>query len=84
VKCGDDGFLLADAEGELELPLVPGDPVDLSGAGDAAVATFAAALATGADLRRAARLAAVAAGVIGAVPGNALARPAALIAALGL
>jgi D-beta-D-heptose 7-phosphate kinase/D-beta-D-heptose 1-phosphate adenosyltransferase len=83
VKCGDAGFLFADADGEVLLPLVPADPVDLSGAGDAAVATFAAALATGADLRRAATLATVAAGVIGAVPGNTLARPAALIAALG-
>ncbi len=82
VKCGDGGFLLADAEGELLMPLVPGDPVDLSGAGDSAVAVFAAALASGADLRRAARLATVAAGVIGAIPGSAVVTPAALTEAL--
>lgn len=79
VKCGEAGFLLADVEGEVVLPLSPADPVDLSGAGDAAVATLAAALATGAGLRVACTLAAAAAGTVGALLGNALARPAALL-----
>lgn len=78
VKCGEAGFLLADGEGEMALPLRPADPVDLSGAGDAALATLAAALATGSGVRSAARLAAVAAGVVGAIPGNALAHQAEL------
>jgi D-beta-D-heptose 7-phosphate kinase/D-beta-D-heptose 1-phosphate adenosyltransferase len=82
VKCGEAGFLLADEAGELVLNLHPADPVDLSGAGDAAVATLAAALASGTKLREAAMLANAAAGAVGAVPGNALARADALLEVL--
>ena len=84
VKCGEAGFLLVDSAGALNLPLRPADPVDLSGAGDAAVATLAAAMASGTRLRDAAMLANVAAGAVGAIPGNALARPEALLAGLQL
>ncbi len=83
IKCGQDGFRLVTADGAEHLGLLPPDPVDLSGAGDAAVATVAAALATGADLRMAARLAAAAAGAVGATPGSAMASAQTIQAALG-
>jgi D-beta-D-heptose 7-phosphate kinase/D-beta-D-heptose 1-phosphate adenosyltransferase len=83
VKCGEQGFRLVTAEMAEHLPLSPPDPVDLSGAGDAAVATLAAALATGADLRMAARLAAAAAGTVGATAGSAMASVATMRAAIG-
>ncbi len=61
---GEDGLIVADGRQLHEIPAIgvsgPTDPV---GAGDTAVATFAAALACGADLLAAARLAALAASV---------------------
>jgi D-beta-D-heptose 7-phosphate kinase/D-beta-D-heptose 1-phosphate adenosyltransferase len=83
VKCGEAGFLLVDGSGEAQLPLVPADPVDLSGAGDAALAVLAAGMAAGADVRLASQLAAMAAGIVGGVPGSAVARPAQLLDAIG-
>jgi D-beta-D-heptose 7-phosphate kinase/D-beta-D-heptose 1-phosphate adenosyltransferase len=83
IKCGEEGFRLVTAEMAIHLPLSPADPVDLSGAGDAAVATVAAALATGADIQMAARLAAAAAGAVGAVAGSAMANAETMRASLG-
>ncbi|MFC7333998.1 D-glycero-beta-D-manno-heptose-7-phosphate kinase [Rhodocista pekingensis] len=55
---------------------------DVSGAGDTVVATLAAALATGADLTDAARLANLAAGIVVGKVGTAVVRPDELRAAL--
>jgi D-beta-D-heptose 7-phosphate kinase/D-beta-D-heptose 1-phosphate adenosyltransferase len=70
VKRGEEGMSLVDAEGAVHFRLDPARLVDLSGAGDAAVATLAAGLAAGVPLRLAAMLANAAAGVVGARPGT--------------
>jgi D-beta-D-heptose 7-phosphate kinase/D-beta-D-heptose 1-phosphate adenosyltransferase len=82
VKRGEVGFTLADAEGTRHYPLDAARLVDLSGAGDASVATFAAAIASGASLRLASALAAVAAQVVGDAPGSAVIKAQALAAAV--
>lgn len=82
VKRGEDGLSLVDGDGARHFPLHRPDLVDLSGAGDAALATLAAALASGHDLALASRLATSAAGLIGATPGSAVARPDELRAAV--
>ena len=56
---------------------------DVTGAGDTVVATLAAALAVGAPLADAVRLANVAAGIVVAKPGTATVRPQELSHALG-
>ena len=70
VKRGEEGLSLVDAEGAAHFRLDPAELVDLSGAGDAAVATMAAGLAAGLAVRLAAMLANVAAAVVGARPGT--------------
>jgi len=64
VTCGEEGIVVADSEGEEEVPgievLGPTDPV---GAGDTVVAALAAAIGSGCDCRTAARLANIAASV---------------------
>ena len=71
-----------EATGATHFRLDPGRVVDLSGAGDAAVATLAAGLAAGLSLPVAAHLANLAAGVVGARPGTEVIRAADLATAL--
>ena len=82
VTRGEDGMTLADAAGVLHLPAAAADVYDPTGAGDAVVAALAAGLAAGLDLRTAARLANLAAGVVVGKPGIAVAREEDLIHAL--
>ncbi len=82
VKRGEEGLSLADGEGTEHYRLNADDLVDLSGAGDAAVATLAAALAAGLPLRTAAMLANAAAGFVGARPGTCVIRAEDLLAKL--
>lgn len=81
VKRGEEGLSLVDAEGAVHFRLEPAKLVDLSGAGDAAVATLAAGMAAGLPTRLAALLANAAAGVVGARPGTCVVRGAELQAA---
>ena len=74
VKRGDEGLSLVDAEGPVHFRLEPARVVDLSGAGDAAVATLAAGMAAGLSVRVSALLANAAAGVAGAQPGTCVVR----------
>jgi D-beta-D-heptose 7-phosphate kinase/D-beta-D-heptose 1-phosphate adenosyltransferase len=74
VKRGEEGMSLVDAEGAAHFRLDPARLVDLSGAGDAAVATMAAGLAAGLGVRMAAELANAAAGVVGGQPGTCVVR----------
>ena len=65
VTLGDQGLLLAPAEGEpRHIPAQAREVFDVTGAGDTVVAVLAAGLAVGADLGRMAHLANVAAGVV--------------------
>ncbi len=57
---GGEGMTLADTAGVRHLRGEAGEVLDMSGVGDSAVATLGAALASGADLALAARLAALA------------------------
>lgn len=84
VKRGEEGLSLVGPEAVRHFRLHGADLVDLSGAGDAAVAALSAGLACGLDLVAASRLANVAAGVIGANPGSLVVQPEALAAALAL
>jgi D-beta-D-heptose 7-phosphate kinase/D-beta-D-heptose 1-phosphate adenosyltransferase len=83
VKRGEEGLSLIDADGAAHFRLDPARLVDLSGAGDAAVATLAAAIAVGLGLRQAAALANAAAGAVGAQPGSCVIRAEALLAGIG-
>ena len=82
VKRGDEGMTLVDATGPTHFRLDPARLIDLSGAGDAAVATLAACLAASIKLPTAALLANAAAGIVGAQPGTCVIRPEMLSAAL--
>ncbi|HTN11375.1 MAG TPA: PfkB family carbohydrate kinase [Acetobacteraceae bacterium] len=84
VKRGEDGLSLVDGDGARHFRLYRPDLVDLSGAGDAALAALAAGLAAGQHLALASRLANSAAGLIGATPGSVVARPQDLLAAVTL
>jgi D-beta-D-heptose 7-phosphate kinase/D-beta-D-heptose 1-phosphate adenosyltransferase len=65
VSCGKDGMVLVDASGEVhQFDAEAREVYDVSGAGDTVVAVLAAALAAGAKLPEAARLANVAAGIV--------------------
>lgn len=65
VSLSDQGMLLVEASGATHrLPAVAREVYDVSGAGDTAMAAMAAALAVGAGLLEAARLANVAAGIV--------------------
>jgi ribokinase len=61
LAAGADGDVLAWPDGHVVTPLLGGDPVDPTGAGDASTAALAVALATGRDPAEAAWWAAVAA-----------------------
>ena len=82
VTRGEDGMTLADAAGVLHLPAAATDVYDPAGAGDTVVATLAAGLAAGLDLRVAARLANLAGGVVVGKIGTAVARQEDLLQAL--
>lgn len=78
-----DGMTLVPAEGEIvHLAAEALEVFDVSGAGDTVVATLAACLAAGADLGRAAALANLAAGIVVAKVGTAVAYAGDLIAQL--
>ncbi len=74
VKRGDEGLSLVDGDGAVHFRLQPARVVDLSGAGDAAVATLAAGMAAGLTVRVSALLANAAAGVTAAQPGTCVVR----------
>ncbi len=76
VTMGGEGMLLA-IEGKIvkQLPTYAREVFDVSGAGDTVVAVLAVALSAGASLEEAAHLANVAAGVVVAKVGTAVANP---------
>ena len=83
VTRGNDGMTLVDATARRHFPAEAAEVYDVSGAGDTAVATLAAALAGGAATSpTAVRLANIAAGVVVGKVGTAVAREADLLAAL--
>jgi D-beta-D-heptose 7-phosphate kinase/D-beta-D-heptose 1-phosphate adenosyltransferase len=83
VTRGAEGMSIVPARGKVHhLPALAREVFDVSGAGDTVVATLATALAGGLTLRDAARLAAVAASVVVAKPGTAVAYAADLVRAL--
>ena len=82
VTRAEDGMTLVDADGAHHYPAEASDVFDSSGAGDTVVAALAAALAGGVDLRIAARLANLAAGIVVGKVGTAVAREEDLLAAL--
>lgn len=78
-----DGMTLVTADGQVHhLPAEAREVFDVSGAGDTVVATLAAALASGASLLDGARLANVAAGIVVAKVGTAVAYADEVVAAL--
>ncbi len=69
-------ILIREGEEPLAIPVYgQEEAVDVTGAGDAVIATLAASLAAGADLPTAARLANVAGGIVVQKPGTATVRP---------
>jgi D-beta-D-heptose 7-phosphate kinase/D-beta-D-heptose 1-phosphate adenosyltransferase len=83
VTRSQDGMSLVSDKGTVfHLPAEAREVFDVSGAGDTVVATLAAALAGGAPLSEAARLANVAAGIVVAKVGTAVAYASDLMAAL--
>ncbi|MBV9811182.1 MAG: adenylyltransferase/cytidyltransferase family protein, partial [Acetobacteraceae bacterium] len=82
VTRAEHGMTLVNDEGAWHFRAEAAEVFDVSGAGDTAVATLAAALATGADLPLAAQLANVAAGVVVGKVGIAVAREGDLLAAI--
>jgi D-beta-D-heptose 7-phosphate kinase / D-beta-D-heptose 1-phosphate adenosyltransferase len=82
VTRAEDGMTLVDGDGAMHFPVEAAEVFDISGTGDTAMATLAAGLAVGLDLRVATRLANVAAGVVVGKIGTAVARPSDLLAAI--
>jgi D-beta-D-heptose 7-phosphate kinase/D-beta-D-heptose 1-phosphate adenosyltransferase len=82
VTRGNDGMTLVDDGGARHFPAEAAEVYDISGAGDTAVATLAAAIAGGVDTETAVRLANLAAGVVVGKAGTAVAREADLLFAL--
>lgn len=82
VTQGDDGMTLVDRSGWRHFPAEAADVYDVSGSGDTAVSTLAAAIAARLDLDTAVRLANLAAGVVVGKAGTAVARQAELLGAL--
>ena len=80
---GDQGVWLLGDGVEDSLPAAAREVADVTGAGDTVIATAALALAAGATLPEAARLANEAAGLVVAKFGPAVVSPAELLAALG-
>ncbi len=76
VTCGERGMVLFSADGSVDrIPTRAREVFDVAGAGDTVVATFAAALAAGANHLAAAQLANFAASVVVAKVGTATATP---------
>ena len=82
VTRAEDGMTLVDAEGAHHYPAEAAEVFDVSGAGDTVVAALAAALAGGVELRMAARIANIAAGIVVEKVGTAVAREEDLLQAL--
>ncbi len=82
VTRAEDGMTLVSEDGAWHFRAEAAEVFDVAGAGDTAVATLAAALASGQDLPTAARIANVAAGVVVGKLGIAVARPSDLLAAI--
>ena len=80
---GEAGMTLLDAEDRLShIPAVAREVYDVTGAGDTVIATFALALAAGAEMREAAALANHAAGVVVAKVGTATVSPDELVSSV--
>lgn len=82
VTRAEDGMTLVDADGAHHFPAEAADVFDVSGAGDTVVATVAAGIAAGLDLKVAVRLANIAAGIVVGKIGTAVAREEDLLQAL--
>lgn len=82
VTRGEDGMTLVDGDGAVHFPAESAEVFDISGTGDTALATLGAGLATGLDLRLAARIANIAAGVVVGKIGTAVVRESDLLAAI--
>ena len=82
VTRAESGMSLVDDSGAHHFPAEAAEVFDVSGAGDTVVATLAAALAAGLDLKIAARLANIAGGIVVGKIGTAVAREADLLAAI--
>ncbi len=82
VTRSEHGMILVWSGEPVHLPAEAPDVFDVSGAGDTAVATLAAALAAGLDLPVAARLANIAAGIVVGKIGTAVASESDLLAAV--
>jgi len=82
VTRAEDGMTLVDGDGATHFPAEAAEVFDVSGAGDTVVATLAAGMAAGLELRVAARLANIAAGIVVGKVGTAVAREADLLAAI--
>lgn len=76
VKCGEQGMTLFKRDGSpFHHPALNKNPVDVSGAGDTAIAAFALALASGADVEQAVILASHACSIEVGKPGTAVVLP---------
>ena len=80
---GDQGMWLLGPDGEGQLPAAAREVADVTGAGDTVIATMALAVASGATLAEAARLANEAAGISVGKFGPATVSPIELLVALG-
>ncbi len=80
---GDQGMWLLGSDVEGQLPAAAREVADVTGAGDTVIATMALALAAGATLAEAARLANEAAGISVGKFGPATVSPIELLVALG-
>jgi D-beta-D-heptose 7-phosphate kinase/D-beta-D-heptose 1-phosphate adenosyltransferase len=84
ITLGEDGMALFERGGKaLRIPTVAREVFDVAGAGDTVVATFTLALASGASMEQAARLANHAAGIVVGKLGVAVATAQELLAQLG-
>ncbi|HEX6101509.1 MAG TPA: D-glycero-beta-D-manno-heptose 1-phosphate adenylyltransferase [Alphaproteobacteria bacterium] len=83
VTLSEQGMLIVEAGRSTHVPAAAREVFDVSGAGDTVIAVAAAAMAAGASLSDAARLANLAAGLVVAKLGTAVARPREILAVLG-
>ena len=82
VTLSEQGMLIVRPGDALHLPAAAREVFDVSGAGDTVIAVTAAAIAAGATLEEAARLANIAAGIVVGKLGTAVAQPREIVAAL--
>jgi len=84
ITLGEDGMFLCERGGQqTRIPTVAKEVFDVAGAGDTVIATFTLALASGATMAQAARMANHAAGIVVGKLGVAVVTPRELNAALG-